>query len=276
MQETVDALGVAFTDFIPTLLGAALILLVAFFIARFLQRLVGRFLRDTGFDNLFDRTGTESALERIGLSKAPSAILGYVVFWGVILAGVASALSILGLPSLQANMDLLVALAGRALIAILILAVGLAAAGWLSNLASQETERAGISGGDLFGRAAFVVVLAIAVLLAATQLGVEVSLLIVLTVLILGTVALVTTIALGVGLVPLSGNVTAGRYVKENLRQGDEISVNGVEGTVEEMGYASITVRSEDGILHYIPNRIMLEGVMSKKPRLEREPPEEN
>jgi small-conductance mechanosensitive channel len=94
---------------------------------------------------------------------------------------------------------------------------------------------------------------------------VDVSLLIVLTVVILGTVGLVTTLALGLGLVPLSGNVTAGRYVKENIRRGDFISVNGIEGTVEELGYASITLRSEDGFLHYIPHRIMLEGVMSKK-----------
>jgi len=265
MQETVDALGVALTEFAPRLLGAVLVLLVAFFIARLLQRLVRRALVRTGFDDLLERTGSSSSMERIGLSMAPSTLLGHVVFWGAILAGVASALSILGLPSLQRSMDLLVALAGRALIAIVILAAGLAAAGWLSNLASQEAERSGISGGALFGRATFAGVLAVAVLLAAAQLGIEVSLLIVLAVMVLGTVGLVTTLALGLGLVPLSGNVTAGRYVKENVRQGDEISVNGIEGIVEELGYASIILRSEDGFLHYIPNRIMLEGVMSKK-----------
>lgn len=265
MQETLNALGVAFTEFAPRLLGAGLVLLAAFFIARFLQKLVQRFLGDTGFDDLFERTGTGSSLERIGLSMAPSAVLGYVVFWGVILAGVASALSILGLPSLQRNMDLLVTLAGRALVAIVILAAGLAAAGWLSNLAAREAERSGISGGDIFGRVTFAGVLAVAALLAAAQLGVEVSLLIVLTVMILGTVGLVATLALGLGLVPLSGNVTAGRYVKENLTRGDEISVNGIEGTIEEIGYASVTLRSEDGSLHFVPNRLMLEGVVSKK-----------
>ena len=30
------------------------------------------------------------------------------------------------------------------------------------------------------------------------------------------------------------------------------ISVDGVEGTIEELGYASITVRSEDGHLYRI------------------------
>lgn len=267
MQETLNALGVAFTEFAPRLLGAGFVLLVAFVVARLLQRLVQRSLGRTGFDGLFERTGSSSSLERIGLNLAPSTLIGHVVFWGIILAGIASSLSILGLPSLQRNMDLLVGFAGRALIAILILAAGLAAAGWLSNLASQEAERSGISGGSLFGRATFAGVLAVAALLAAAQLGVEVSLLVVLAVMLLGTLGLVTTLAVGLGLVPLSGNVTAGRYVKENVRRGDEISVNGIEGTVEELGYASITLRSDDGFLHYIPNRIMLEGVMSKKTR---------
>ncbi len=43
------------------------------------------------------------------------------------------------------------------------------------------------------------------------------------------------------------------------------ISVAGIEGTVEELGYASITVRSEDGNLYRIPNRTLLENVVVKR-----------
>jgi small-conductance mechanosensitive channel len=46
---------------------------------------------------------------------------------------------------------------------------------------------------------------------------------------------------------------------------GDVISVDGVEGTVEELGYASVTVRSEDGHLYRIPNRTLLENVVRKQ-----------
>jgi small-conductance mechanosensitive channel len=41
--------------------------------------------------------------------------------------------------------------------------------------------------------------------------------------------------------------------------------VDGVEGTVEELGYASITIRSEDGHLYRIPNRTLLENVVRKR-----------
>jgi small-conductance mechanosensitive channel len=43
--------------------------------------------------------------------------------------------------------------------------------------------------------------------------------------------------------------------------------VNGIEGTVEELGYASITIRSEGGHLNRIPNRTLLENVVRNKGR---------
>ena len=46
---------------------------------------------------------------------------------------------------------------------------------------------------------------------------------------------------------------------------GDEISVNGVEGTVERLGYSAITLRSEDGYLYRVPNRSLLENVVRKR-----------
>ena len=192
-------------------------------------------------------------------------MFGYVLFWGVLLAGVAAALSILGLASLQRNMDLMVTLAGKAVVAMLILAGGLAAAGWLSNLAAQQAESAGLRGGNLFRRATFAVVLAVAALVAAAQVGIEISVLVLLALVLFGTVGIVAALVLGLGLAPLSGNIAAGRYVQGNgIRPGDEISVNGVEGIVEELGFASVTLRSEDGRIHHVPNRILLEGVVSK------------
>src|SRR5919112_1109693 len=224
MANALEALWTAFSGFAPRLVGAGLVLVLSFLVARILQRLGAGFLRRIGLDDLFESTGAASSLQRVGFGRSPSFVIGYVLFWGVVLAGVAAALSILGLASLQRNMDVIVALAGKAVVAVLILAGGLAAAGWLSNL-------------------------------------------VLLTAILFGTVGIVAALALGLGLVPLSGNIAAGRYVQGNgIREGDEISVNGIEGTVEELGLASVTLRSGDGRIHYIPNRVLLEGVVSKTP----------
>jgi small-conductance mechanosensitive channel len=265
MANALEALWTAFSEFAPRLLGAGLVLVLTFLVARFVQRLGARSLRRIGLDGLLARTGAASTLQQVGFGRSPSFVFGYVLFWGVLLAGVAAALSILGLASLQRNIDLMVALAGKAVVAVLILAGGLAAAGWLSNLAARQADGAGLRGGDLFRRAIFAVVLAVAVLLAAAQVGIEISVLVLLAAVLFGTTGIVAALALGLGLAPLSGNIAAGRYVQGNgIRVGDEISVNGVQGTVEELGLASVTLKSEDGRIHYIPNRILLEEVVSK------------
>src|SRR5215218_5088696 len=224
MANALEVLWSTFAEFAPRLLGAGVVVLT-FLVARMLQRLGAGFLRRIGLDGLFERTGAAASLQRVGFGRSPSFVLGYVLFWGVLLAGVAAALSILGLASLQRNMDLMVALAGKAVVAVLILAGGLAAAGWLSNLAAARAESAGLRGGDLFGRVVFAFVLTLAVLLAAAQLGIEISILVLLAAILFGTVGVVAAIALGLGLVPLSGNIAAGRYVQGNgIREGDEIS----------------------------------------------------
>src|ERR671911_392083 len=158
MSDALNALWTAVSELLPRLLGAGLVLFATFLAARLLQRLSARLLRRVGFDNVLERTGSASSLRRVGFAGAPSLLIGYVIFWGILLAGAAAALSVLGLSSLQENIDLIVVLAGRALMAVLILAGGLAVAGWLSNLAGREAEEASLRGGDLFRRAVFVAV----------------------------------------------------------------------------------------------------------------------
>jgi small-conductance mechanosensitive channel len=268
MSDALNASWTAVSELVPRLLGAGLVLFAAFLVARTLQRLGARVLRGVGFDDLLERTGSSSALRRVGFTGAPSLLIGYVIFWGVLLAGAAAALSVLGLSSLQENIDLIVVLAGKALVAVLILAGGLAVAGWLSNLAAHQAEEAGLRGGDLFRRGIFAAVFAVAALLAGDQLGIDISLLVLLAAVFLGTAGLVVALSLGVGLAPLSGNIAAGRYVQGNdIQVGDEISVDRVAGIIENLGYASVTLRSEDGSLHHVPNRMLLEGIITQRPQ---------
>ena len=260
-------LVVAVTDFIPRLLGAVLVMIVALIVAILLQRLAARLLEALGLDGLAERTGAANSLRQLGYHAGPSRLLGLVLYWGILLTGVAGALSVLGLASLQQTMDQIVTLAGRFLVALIIMIAGVMAAGWLADLVANGAENAGLRGSNMFRRVVFITVVAVAGLLAAGQLGLETSVLVILAAVLLATVGLVTALALGQGLVPLSGNIAAGRYVQEDLAVGDEISVDGIEGTIEELGYSAIVLRSEDGYLYRVPNRALLEGVVRKRAR---------
>ncbi len=263
-QPTHDLVS-TLAEFVPRLVGAVVVLLVALVVALLLQRLMARFLEGLGLEDLFERTGAANSLWQLGYEGGPSRLIGTVLFWGIMLTGVAGSLSVLGLSSLESTMDQIVNLSGRALVALVILIAGVMSAGWLAELVAREAERAELRGANAFRRIVFMTIIGIAALLAAAQLGLETYVVVLLAVVVLATVGLVTALAMGQGLALLSGNIAAGRYVQDGTAVGDVISVDGVEGTVEELGYASVTVRSEDGSLYRIPNRTLLENVVRKR-----------
>jgi small-conductance mechanosensitive channel len=265
VTETLDNLSRVLGEFVPRLLGAVVILAAAFLVALLLQRFLAGLLDRAGLDELFERTGASESLWRLGYGGGPSRLLGTVAFWGVLLAGLAGALSALGLSSLEQTMEGVVNLSGRALISLSILIAGVMSAGWLSQLVAREAESAGLRGSGGFRRVVFGFVLSVAALLAASQLGLETSVLVLLSLVVLATVGLAAALAVGPGLVPLSGNIAAGRYVQEGISVGDEIEVQGIEGRVEELGHASLTLRSEDGYLYRVPNRTLLEAIVRKR-----------
>ena len=265
MPQATSDLARTLGEFVPHLVGAVVVLLVALVVAVLLQRLTSRFLEGLGLDDLFERTGAANSLWQLGYEGGPSRLLGTVLFWGIMLTGLAGSLSVLGLSSLENTMDQIVNLSGRALVALVILIAGIMSAGWLAELVAREAERAELRGANTFRRIVFITIVVIAALLAAAQLGLETYVVVLLAVVVLATIGLVTALALGQGLALLSGNIAAGRYVQDGTTVGDVISVDGIEGTVEELGYASVTVRSEDGHLYRIPNRTLLENVVRKR-----------
>ena len=262
-----ENLGGTLAEFVPRLLGAVVVVILALVVAVVLQRLAARLLAALGLDELANRTGATNSLRQLGYDGGPSRLLGMILFWGVLLTGVAGALSVLGLASLEQTMDQLVNLTGRLLVALVIMIAGVMAAGWLADLVARGAENAGLRGANVFRRAVFFAVIAVTGLVAAGQLGLETSLLVLLAIVLFATAGLVAALVLAQGLAPLSGNIAAGRYVQEGLAVGDEISVDGIEGTVEELGHAAVTLRSQDGYLYRVPNRALLEGVVRKTDR---------
>jgi small-conductance mechanosensitive channel len=263
VADAVEMLLSMLVEFVPRLMGAVVVLLAALVVALLFQRLMSRFLEEIGLDDLFESTG--NSLSQFGYEGGPSRLLGAVLFWGLMLTGLAGSLSVLGLSSLENTMDQIVNLSGRALVALVILIAGVMSAGWLAELVVREAEGAGLRGSNVFRRVVFTTIVAVAALLAAEQLGLETYVLILLAIVVLATVGLIAALALGQGLALLSSNIAAGRYVQDGTQVGDVISVDGIEGTVEELGYASISVRSEDGHLYRIPNRTLLENVVRKQ-----------
>ena len=81
------------------------------------------------------------------------------------------------------------------------------------------------------------------------------------TFLVLGAVlaGLAVALAVGLGCRDLVGQIIAGIYVREMFRLGQKVSIDGMQGTIEEIGTVKTVLQNEQGELLYIANRNLLE-----------------
>lgn len=252
-------------SYIPQVAAAVGVLLVGVLLAFLARRVVAFLLSRLGFDRLCDRVGVTAVLREATIERSPSQFIGTVILWAVVIFAAVAAVDSLGLEFLAEILSRVVFYALRALLGIIILILGTAAAALLAGLAQRGLSRAGVErSGGIRSLVRYSVVF-IAAILAAAVVGVDVTILVVVTVIALGSVALTAALAIGLGLRSLSGNVAAGRYVSEGITEGDRISLDGVSGTVEQIGHAVTIVRGANGRTYLIPNSHFLEHVVEKE-----------
>lgn len=250
--------------FVPRLLGALAIAIFGFVLAAIARRSILLLLERLGFNQLSARLGVTTLLQEGGIQRGPAQIIGTIIFYVVLILALLAAVGALGLDFLALTLNEVFLYAPRALAAVLILIMGTAAASLLSQLTESALAGAGIT--RTTGLVSFVRygVMFIAILLSATTLQIDVTILIVIMVIALGGLALAAALALGLGLRGLSQNVAASRYMAERIAEGDHISVNGFEGTVEQIGYAVTTLRHADGREYLIPNSYFMDHVVER------------
>ena len=259
----------SFLAFVPRLFGALAILVVGILIAVVARWLVALVLRRLRFDDLCQRAGVTGLLEQGGIRRRPSQLLGLVIAYALVGYALLTALGAVGLTFLAGSLNELILYAPRALTAVFLVILGIAAAGLLAEAVGRLLADTGIGGVDTLRTVVRFALIFVVAILAAALLGIDVALLIAITVIALSGLALTAALAVGLGLRGLSQNIVASRYIAEGIAEGDRITINGNSGTVEQVGHALTTLRADDGRVFLVPNHHFLESVVEKAAPLE-------
>jgi small-conductance mechanosensitive channel len=191
-QPLQDAIGI-FLSYIPQLVGAIVILIVGYIVAKILEAVVGRVLKGIGFDRWMERGGIKQFLDRAETNQTPHSILGKLVFWFVFIIAITMAADALGIPQVSAVLAQLIAYIPNIIAAILILILAALLGNFLSSIVR------GATGSDLLASIAQYAIIVYAVFAAITQLGIAVELTAPTFLIVLGAVALAVAIAFGIG-----------------------------------------------------------------------------
>lgn len=267
-RSLVDAMGMLwqkFTHFIPSLIGALVIVLLGFLAARLLDALVSRLLARLGLDRLMQGTGLTRLLSRAGVQVPLSAVIGKVLYWFVLLVFVVTALESLGLERISAALDMLALYVPKVLAAAVVLLSGVLLAQLLNTLVSGAAEGVGLEYAAGLGRLTQGLVIVISISVAIGQLDVKAELLNYVVAIVLASMGLAVALAIGLGSRALVGQILAGIYVRELYPSGQHVQLDQLEGTVELVGTVKTLIRTAEGVDLYVPNSVLLEQTVRSR-----------
>ena len=192
LQSLQNALS-TFLEYIPQLIGAILILLIGYLVARILRAVVARLLQAIGFDHWMERGGIKQFFDRAQTSETPATVLGKLVFWLVFIIAITMAADALGIRQVSEVLGQLIAYIPSIIAAILILVLAALLANFLSGIVR------GATGSELLSNIARYAIMIYAAFAAITELGIAVQLTAPTFLIVLGGVALAAAIAFGWG-----------------------------------------------------------------------------
>jgi len=196
LQQVLNALPAIFT--------AGAILIVAYFLGRFVADLVTSILTNLGFNNIFTILGLTTPTRQIVISReptppiasrTPSEIAGIVALVGIMLFATVAAVNILNIAALTALVSGIVIVFGRILAGLVIFAIGL----FLANMAFNIITSSGERQAQILGQVARIAIIALVSAMALQQIGVASDIVNLAFGLLLGAIAVAIALAFGLG-----------------------------------------------------------------------------
>lgn len=214
---------------LPAIFTAALVLIAAYFLGRFVSDLVTSILTSLGFNNIFSVLGLPSVTRRRATppsarapeagftrppteqvtviqsdgsttpaavtTQTPSEFVGIIVLVGIMLFATVAAVNILNIAALTLLVSGIVVVLGRILAGMVVFAIGL----FLANLAFNIITSSGSSQAKILGQIARIAIIALVSAMALQQIGIASDIVNLAFGLLLGAIAVAVALAFGLG-----------------------------------------------------------------------------
>ena len=201
--EPVQSLLNQVMAFLPTLVGAIVILIVGWLLAKGVEAIAVRVLKAIALDKIADQVQLSNVLAKGGIRHKLSDLIGVIVYWLVMLAVVMVVFNVLQLTVAAELFQTVVTFLPNVIAAVFILIVGMFAAAFVSSTIRTAASNAGIVQAHLIGQLVQMVIVVFATVAALQQLQIpffgEVFLI------ILAGISLGCAIAFGLGCKDLAG-----------------------------------------------------------------------
>jgi hypothetical protein len=196
--------------YLPVLLGALIILIVGWIVAKAIKRIVDWLLKTARFDVLADKAGISGILRKGDLGISARELVSRLVYWLVIIMVLVMVVNALGLPKASDVLTSLFAYVPRVIAALLVLIVAVFLASFVSGIVRIAAGNANLPKPQLLAGISRWAIIIFAVTISLAQLGIAPLLVTATFNIILGGICLALALAFGLG-----GKDAAARYLEE-------------------------------------------------------------
>ena len=245
-----------FIAYLPQIVGAILLLIFGWLVARLARGLATRLVK--GFDRftgLVRKSGT-TASPKIGESSA--SVIGNIVYWITVLIFVTSAASLLGMNMFVGWLNKLVDHLPNILSGALIICAGVIFGNLAYQVISSTRLNMSVSQRMILARSAQFFTLVMLILIGVDQIGVDITAVITIMSVVVGAVLGGLAIAFGIGARRLVSNLLGVRYLNRNYQVGERIKIDEFEGTILEIASVAVVLDADQGRVT-IPARLFSE-----------------
>lgn len=209
-----NAFATKITAFLPELIGAIIIFIGGWFVARLVKLGVVKLLALVRFDKATEKGGVNEFLKKGDITKSPSEIIGALVYWFIMILVIIASLDALGLPIVSDLLNSIFLYIPNVVAAIIVLILGFLVGNLLAAVVRTAASNAGFKAADGIGKLALYAIVFFSIAIALTQLDIGEDIIAAAFIIAFGAFALALALAFGLG-----GRDAAAEYLKRWLEE---------------------------------------------------------
>lgn len=245
--SSLTTMGEKIMGFLPSLVGAIIVIILGWLIARFIAYLVAKILKVAKLDRWNDSLNQSEFVKKSEVRLDPVRLISRFVFWIVMLIVLIISLEIMGWEAVTVEIGKLINYLPKLLIAIAIFIAGMYIANLVKQLLRTTLLSLEIAGAKAISLLAFYIIIILLSITALNQAGINTQILNNNVILIIGSVLLAFAVSFGIGSVDVIKNILAALYGKKNFEIGQVVKAGDVEGEIIAIDNMSVTLKTPKG-----------------------------
>jgi len=248
LDRILEILGDLYTDFMnaaPKILGALIIFIIGWIIAKVIASIVKRVLKTLQVDKLAEQLNEIDFVKKANVKVVPSSILSKVIYYVLMLVFAIVATDQLGMPVVSNLVSDIISYIPNVIAAMIVLAVGLIIGDIVKNIVQTAMQSMGVPSAKIIATFLFYFIFLMTVITAIKQVGINTEFIQTNLSLIIAGGVLAFAIGYGLASKNMMANFLASFYSKGKFQVGDMIGLDGFKGEIIDIDSSSLVLLTD-------------------------------